>query len=615
MKCLEKDRNRRYETASGLAMDVQRYLADEPVAGLSAVGGLSAAKVRAAKQGAGPGGLPGGAGLGGRHHRHDLGHDSRHDRAGRRRERGAAERGRAGGGPAERAGRQGPVVPGAARTGPAPAASAGRWASGWTASPPWPRPPASAPTSGCATRPSPRWPCPTSAACRAGSSRPPAPPWWPSAGSTGSAPVPTLEEIISIRSIPDDQEIRRIAAGPILGKYLYFSPDDRFLLGLGDGYTLGVWRVADGQPVLRDELRGCRAHAFSPDGRRLAVGQQEWVLCFDLATGQEVKRWRVPAPAHTLAFHPDNGKLAVGYFSSSVASVYDAASGALLTDLPVVAMSNQVVAWHPDGERLAVAGSDPRIQIWNVAAKRKVATLEGHVQHVTVLTFHPDGEPAGLARLGRHAAAVGSGLTGRQLMQLTSVSDLRNSAPTAGGWASSWHGEQGRSAGSDAEPRIPHPGQQRGCRRGRLQPRRHQPGRSPAGRGHGRRAPVCGTCAAAGNSPRCPLGRSTLSSMAILTVPRPAERRMMRIVRLPRPTACRGASLTSGSDGLLRWPVTSDDPEGKRLRLGPPQQLSPLRRAWFARSPDGRTLVAVTEEGGANKILDLETGTVRRDAG
>jgi serine/threonine protein kinase len=31
MKCLEKDRNRRYETANGLAADVQRYLADEPV--------------------------------------------------------------------------------------------------------------------------------------------------------------------------------------------------------------------------------------------------------------------------------------------------------------------------------------------------------------------------------------------------------------------------------------------------------------------------------------------------------------------------------------------------------------------------------------------------------
>src|SRR5215470_12628120 len=31
MKALEKDRNRRYETASGFARDVQRYLADEPV--------------------------------------------------------------------------------------------------------------------------------------------------------------------------------------------------------------------------------------------------------------------------------------------------------------------------------------------------------------------------------------------------------------------------------------------------------------------------------------------------------------------------------------------------------------------------------------------------------
>jgi serine/threonine protein kinase len=31
MKCLEKDRNRRYETANGLAMDVQRYLRDESV--------------------------------------------------------------------------------------------------------------------------------------------------------------------------------------------------------------------------------------------------------------------------------------------------------------------------------------------------------------------------------------------------------------------------------------------------------------------------------------------------------------------------------------------------------------------------------------------------------
>jgi hypothetical protein len=31
MKCLEKDRARRYETASGLALDVERHLNNEPV--------------------------------------------------------------------------------------------------------------------------------------------------------------------------------------------------------------------------------------------------------------------------------------------------------------------------------------------------------------------------------------------------------------------------------------------------------------------------------------------------------------------------------------------------------------------------------------------------------
>ena len=31
MKCLEKRRDRRYDTVNGLARDIQRYLADEPV--------------------------------------------------------------------------------------------------------------------------------------------------------------------------------------------------------------------------------------------------------------------------------------------------------------------------------------------------------------------------------------------------------------------------------------------------------------------------------------------------------------------------------------------------------------------------------------------------------
>jgi hypothetical protein len=73
------------------------------------------------------------------------------------------------------------------------------------------------------------------------------------------------------------------------------------------------------------------------------------------------------------------------------------------------------------------------------------------------------------------------------------------------------------------------------------------------------------------------------------------------------------ALLTSGSDGLLRWPITYEGPAGERLCFGPPRRLSRLGAAWFARRPDGLTLGVATAEGGPNRLLDLETGVVRRD--
>ena len=41
LKAMEKDRNRRYETANGLAADIQRYLNDQPVKTPTAVQSLS----------------------------------------------------------------------------------------------------------------------------------------------------------------------------------------------------------------------------------------------------------------------------------------------------------------------------------------------------------------------------------------------------------------------------------------------------------------------------------------------------------------------------------------------------------------------------------------------
>ena len=75
MRCLEKRRDRRYETANGLARDVQRYLADEPVEARPPSAGYRLGKFLKRQPGAGGRGRPAAAGPGRRHRGDHLGAD------------------------------------------------------------------------------------------------------------------------------------------------------------------------------------------------------------------------------------------------------------------------------------------------------------------------------------------------------------------------------------------------------------------------------------------------------------------------------------------------------------------------------------------------------------
>ena len=73
MKALEKDRNRRYETANGFALDVQRYLADEPVQACPPSAGYGCGSSCGGTRGRCWRRSPGAPGAGGRHRRDDVG--------------------------------------------------------------------------------------------------------------------------------------------------------------------------------------------------------------------------------------------------------------------------------------------------------------------------------------------------------------------------------------------------------------------------------------------------------------------------------------------------------------------------------------------------------------
>jgi WD40 repeat protein len=158
------------------------------------------------------------------------------------------------------------------------------------------------------------------------------------------------------------------------------------------GDKLRVWRIADGSEVLIEPPAGIEGQAFSSDSRHLIVGQRGEFIRFELTTGREINRWKLPEKAEvwSIELHPDNRRAAVCYADAEVVSIYDTEKGELVADLPIGPSQNPVVAWHPDGTRLAV-GASRFIQIWDVETRIQQATLQGHDQQVESLSFHPNG--------------------------------------------------------------------------------------------------------------------------------------------------------------------------------------------------------------------------------
>ena len=48
------------------------------------------------------------------------------------------------------------------------------------------------------------------------------------------------------------------------------------------------------------------------------------------------------------------------------------------------------VAFSPDGTRLASAGTDGTVRLWDPASGQLTATLEGHADGVSAVAFSPD---------------------------------------------------------------------------------------------------------------------------------------------------------------------------------------------------------------------------------
>jgi WD40 repeat protein len=198
---------------------------------------------------------------------------------------------------------------------------------------------------------------------------------------------------VSVRNLADDQETWRLPAPARAVQDLVLSPDGRFLAFLTDDRArpLQVWNVETGQaiPVPPGPVH---AWGFAPESTHLALGGPDGtVRLLELAKDHTVRRLQLEKGFQALAFGPNSRQLAVCYLGgTSAARVYDVASGHLVASLPGSGVWS--LAWHPDGQRLALASADSRLYVWDVPARRLVATMEGHAQDVVGVAFAPGGE-------------------------------------------------------------------------------------------------------------------------------------------------------------------------------------------------------------------------------
>ncbi|HEX5223423.1 MAG TPA: hypothetical protein VFZ59_27935, partial [Verrucomicrobiae bacterium] len=401
---------------------------------------------------------------------------------------------------------------------------------------------------------------------------------------------------IMIRSIPDGIELQRFESGPpalpiIACRGLEFSPDGRLLAKLESGYQWSVWRLTDAQLLFRTASEGCSSIAFSRDSKRLAVGTTNEIAVFATETGQELKRWSVPEMPHHMQFSPGDSLLAVGPTvrgaNPTITRIYQADSGRLLKELPTHSTYDQSVSWHPSGRYLA-ATCILTIQLWDVEAAVKVSEMQRHANLVTAVAFSPDGTLV-ISDSWDDVPRLWSPSPGQELVHCFSGNNFFRFSPD-GRWAGAMWTRTGEARLLEVIPSREYQtflasrhDAEASFQLGDISPR--------------------GDLLALSSSTVVSL-RELPSGKEIATIP-------LGYVGAVKFTPDGNSLITCGpTSGLQVWPFTPLNPESK-LRLGPPRKI-PLPFAPLHLSLDhkGKTAAFVSERLDVGGLVDLATGNL-----
>ena len=374
------------------------------------------------------------------------------------------------------------------------------------------------------------------------------------------------------------------------------SPDERLLATSDQAGHAHLWDLRTQTPRPLDFPPGAKLLAFTPDSRALALKHNDGSLHFlDSANGLEWKSIPGSAELQWLRFNPA-GELFVTVVDGQ-ALVRRTADGETVCtiDAPAGAAGRiRHAAWHPDGRRIAMVWMTS-LGLWDVETGQQLAVFEGHEGTMVDLAFNDTGEWLASTSWD-HTTRLWHTDTHREALRLpNSGNGLRLSADCSRLAFNSWDGASVilyELALPNAVQRftVPQP----------MHRADHFTAQAVFSPG-GELVAVADKEGVYLFQPPHPTPLAHLPGEAIYTVQFQPDGR---------------ALLTSGPDGVCRWPMdwSADHSE---LRLGPPAILEPTRGQvvnYFELSRDGHWIVAATEKTFLGFNPEAPAEVIRADA-
>ena len=199
-----------------------------------------------------------------------------------------------------------------------------------------------------------------------------------------------------------------------------FSPDgQRILTGSGDN-TAKVWNVATGQELftLTSHSDAIKSAAFSPDGLRIVTASADnTAKLWDAINGKELLTLQGhTGPVNSATFSLDGQRVATGS-SDKTAKVWDAMSGKELLTFHGHAGPVHSGTFSPDGSRIVSGSTDLTARVWDASTGKELLILTGHSDNVVGAIFSPDGRRI-ITGSDDHTARVWDAASGKEVLTL-----------------------------------------------------------------------------------------------------------------------------------------------------------------------------------------------------